>query len=144
MRVRICLGLFYSFRVWGLFLGFHDFFIVLVRLEMECSAYFCRLAVRREEEREFCIWGLHGFAWRYYGSGLIVYCLHGDVCRCIKFLFRSERDFRVLGSRYKMFRVFRERNLRVWVYMRMVDFLSGAWYGMEILWLWVNFVLFPG
>ena len=63
--------LFDSFSVWRLFLGFHDAFIVLVRLERECSAYFYRLAVRREEEREFCIWGLHGFPWRYYGLGLI-------------------------------------------------------------------------
>ena len=45
------MGLFYSFRVWELFLGFHDFFIVLVRLERECSAYFYRLTVRGEEER---------------------------------------------------------------------------------------------
>ena len=37
-RVRICMGLFDSFRVWGLFLRFHDVFIVLVRLERECSA----------------------------------------------------------------------------------------------------------
>ena len=66
------MALFDSFRVWGLFIWFHDFLIVLVRLEREWSAYFYRLAVRREEEREFCIWGLHGFAWRYYGSGLIV------------------------------------------------------------------------
>ena len=72
MCVRICIGLFDSFRVWGLFLGFNDIFFVLFRLERECSAYFYRLAVRREEEREFSIWGLHGFAWRYYGSGLIV------------------------------------------------------------------------
>ena len=54
--------LFDSFRVWGLFLGFHDVFIVLVRLEREWSAYFYRLEVGREEERELCIWGLHGFA----------------------------------------------------------------------------------
>ena len=66
------MGLFDSFRVWGLFIGFHGVFIVLFRLQRECSAYFYRLTVRREEEREFCIWGLHGFAWRYYGSGLIV------------------------------------------------------------------------
>ena len=65
------MGLFDSFRFWGLFLGFHDVFIVLFRLEREYSAYFYRVTVRREEEREFCIWGLHGFAWRYYGSGLI-------------------------------------------------------------------------
>ena len=58
------MGLFDYFSVWGLFLGFHDVFIVLVRLQRECSAYFYHLAVRREEEREFCIWGLHGFAWR--------------------------------------------------------------------------------
>ena len=70
LRVRICMCLIVSFRVWGLFLGFHDVFIVLVRLEIECSAYFYRLAIRREES-ELCIWGLHGFAWRYYGSGLI-------------------------------------------------------------------------
>ena len=102
------------------------FFIVLVRLERGCSAYFYRLAVRREEERELCIWGLHGFSWRYYGSGLIVYCFHGDVCRCIVFLFHLERDFRVLGSQYSIFRVFRERNLRVWVCMRLVDFFRGC------------------
>ena len=71
LRVRICMSLFDSFRFWGVFLVFHDVFIVLVRLERECSAYFFRLAVRRGEEREFCIWGLHGFTWRYYGSGLI-------------------------------------------------------------------------
>ena len=74
------MGLFDSFRVWGLFLGFNDVFIVLFRLQMECSAYFYRLEVRREEEREFCIWGLHGF----------------------------------------------------------------SWYGIEILWLWVDFLWFPG
>ena len=56
------MGLFDSFRVLRLFLGFHDVFIVLVRLERECSAYFFRLAVRRGEEREFCIWGLHVFS----------------------------------------------------------------------------------
>ena len=56
------MGLFYYFRLWGLFLGFHDVFSVLVKLEKECSAYFYRLAVRREEEREFYIWVLHGFA----------------------------------------------------------------------------------
>ena len=55
------MGWFDSFRVWGLFLRFHDVFIVLVRLERECSAYFNRLAVRREEKREFCILGLHSF-----------------------------------------------------------------------------------
>ena len=66
--IRICMGLFDPFRVWGLFLGFHDVLIVLVRLGREWSAYFYHLAVRREEEREFCICGLHGFAWRYYGS----------------------------------------------------------------------------
>ena len=66
------MDLFYSFRVWGLFLGFHDIFIVLFRLERKWSAYFYRLAVRRKEEREFCICGLHGFVWRYYGSALIV------------------------------------------------------------------------
>ena len=86
----------------GLFLGVRDVLIVLVRLERQWSAYFYRLAVRREEEREFCIWGLHGFGWRYYGSVMIVYCFHGDVCRCIGFLFRLERDFRVLGSRYRI------------------------------------------
>ena len=64
--------LFDSFRVWGLFVGFHDVFIVFFGLKRECRAYFYRLAVRREAEREFCIWGLHGFAWRYYGPGLIV------------------------------------------------------------------------
>ena len=53
--VRICMGLFDSFTVWRLFLGFHDVFIVLVRLEREWSAYFYPLAVRREEEREICI-----------------------------------------------------------------------------------------
>ena len=47
------MGLFDSFSVWGLFLGFHDVFIVLVRLERDCSAYIYRLAVLREEEREF-------------------------------------------------------------------------------------------
>ena len=72
LRVRICMGLFDSFRVWGLFLRFYDVFIVLFRLQRECSAYFYRLVVRREEEREFCIWGLHDFACRYYGLGLIV------------------------------------------------------------------------
>ena len=55
LRVRICMCLFDSFRVWGLFLGFHDVFIILVRLERECSAYFYRLAVRWEEEREICV-----------------------------------------------------------------------------------------
>ena len=70
LRVRICMGFFYSFRVWGLFLGFHYVFIVLVMSEGECSAYFYRLAVHQVEESEFCIWGLHDFAWRYYGSGL--------------------------------------------------------------------------
>ena len=53
LRVRICMGLFDSFRVWGLFLEFYDVFIVLVKLERECSAYFYQLAVRRKEEREF-------------------------------------------------------------------------------------------
>ena len=131
MRVQICMCLFDSFRVWGLFLGFHDVLIVLFRLQKECGVYFYHLAVRREEEREFCIWGLHGFAWRYYGSGLIVYCFHGDVCRCIGFLFRLERELRVLGSQYRIFRVFRERNLRVWVCMRLVYFVLGsAWYGI--------------
>ena len=72
LRVRICMVLFDSFRILELYLGFHDVFIVLVSLERECSALFYCLAVRRKEEREFCIWGLHGFAWRYYGSGLIV------------------------------------------------------------------------
>ena len=72
LRVRICMGLFDSFRVWGLFLWFHDVFIVLFRSQRQWSVYFYRLAVRREEEREFCICGLHGFAWRYYGLGLIV------------------------------------------------------------------------
>ena len=100
------MGLFDSFRFWGLFLGSHDVLIVFFRLERECSAYFYCLEVRREEEREFCIWGLHGFAWIYYGSGLIVYCFHGDVCRYIEILFRLDRDFRVLGSRYRIFRVF--------------------------------------
>ena len=33
-----------------------------------------------------------------------------------------ERDFRVLGSRYRIFSVFRERNLCVRVSMRLVDF----------------------
>ena len=44
-------------------------------------------------------------------------------------LFRLERDFRGfrgLGSRYRIFRVFIERNLRVWVYMRTVDFFRGC------------------
>ena len=67
------MGLFDYFKVWGLFLGFNDVLIVLFRLDREWRAYFYRLAVRREEKREFCIWGLHGFAWRYYDSGLIVY-----------------------------------------------------------------------
>ena len=64
MRVRNCMGLFDSFRVWGLFFGFHDVFIVLARLEREWSAYFYRLAVRREEKRENSAFGvcmvLHG------------------------------------------------------------------------------------
>ena len=34
------MGLFEYFRVWGLFLGFHDIFFVLFRLEREWSAYF--------------------------------------------------------------------------------------------------------
>ena len=66
------MGLFDSFRIWGLLLGFQDVFNVLFRLEREFSAYVYPLAVRREEEREFCIWGLHGFAWRYYGLWLTV------------------------------------------------------------------------
>ena len=48
------------------------------------------------------------------------------MCRCIGFLFRLERDFRVLGYRYRIFRVFRERNLRVLVCMRLVDFFRGC------------------
>ena len=38
LRVRNCMGLLESFRVWGLFLGFYEFFIALFRLERECSA----------------------------------------------------------------------------------------------------------
>ena len=100
LRVGICMGLFDSFRVWGLFFGFHGVFIVLVRLEREWSAYFYRLAVRREEEREFCIWGLHGFAWRYLWFGLTVKGLLGDVCCVLGFVCHLERDFMVLGSLY--------------------------------------------
>ena len=124
--IWICMGLFDSFSVQGSFLGFHDIFIPLVTLEREWSAHIYRLAVRREQDREFCIQGLHGFALIYYGSVLIVYYFHGDVCHCIGFLFRLERGFRVLGFRYIIFRVFRERNLRVWVCMRLVDFFSGC------------------
>ena len=142
LRVQICMGLLDSFRVWRLFLGLNDVFIVLFRLKRESSAYFYCLAVRPEEEREFCIWGLHGFSQRYYGSGLIVQFLHGGVCRFIGFLFFLERDFRVLGSQYKIFRVFRKRNLCVCVCMGLVEFLGGTWYGIEILWLWVDFLLF--
>ena len=75
----------------------------MVRLERECSAYFCRLPVRRKEEREFRIWDLHGFAWRYYGSGLVVYCFHSDVCRYIGFLFILDRDFRAPGTEFLVF-----------------------------------------
>ena len=86
-----------------LFLGSTNVFNRLVRLDSEWSAYFYRLVVRREEEREFCIWDLHGFAWRYYVLGLIVYCFHGDVCRYLWFSCHLERDFRVLGSQYNFY-----------------------------------------
>ena len=58
------MGLFDSVSVLVLFLGFHDVLIVLFRLEREWSAYFYRLAVRREEKRENSAFGvcmvLHG------------------------------------------------------------------------------------
>ena len=69
--VRVLIGLVNYFRFYGVFLGFTNVLNGLVRVDSEWSAYLYRFAVRREEEREFCIWGLHGFAWRYYGSGLI-------------------------------------------------------------------------
>ena len=58
--------------------------------------------------------------------GLTVNGFPGDVCHVLGFVCRLDRDFRVLGSQYRIFRVFRERNLRVWVCMRMVDFFRGC------------------
>ena len=78
--------LFDSIRVLGLFLGFHDVFIVLFIVQRECSAYFYRLAVRWEDEKEFCIWGLHGFQDYLY--------------HCLWLSCHLERDFTVLGSLY--------------------------------------------
>ena len=57
-----CHWVFDYFRFCVLFLGFTNVFNGLVRVESEWSAHFYHLAVRREEEREFCICGLHGFA----------------------------------------------------------------------------------
>ena len=78
--VRVLIGFVDYFIFCVLFLGFTNVFNGLVRLDSEWSAQFQRLAVRGEEEREFCVQGLHGFAWRYYGLGLTVEGLPGDLC----------------------------------------------------------------
>ena len=122
--VRVLIGLVDYFRFFRLFIGFTNVFNGLVRLDSEWSAQFYRLAVRGEEEREFCVQGLHGFSWRYYGLWLTVQGFTDDVCRVVGFVCRLERDFRVCGSRYKIFIVCRERNLCVRLSMRLVDFLG--------------------
>ena len=79
--VQVLIGFVDYFRFCGLFLRFTNDFNGLFRLDGEWSAQFYRLAVRGEEEREFCVQGLHGFTWRYYGLGLTVKGFPGDVCR---------------------------------------------------------------
>ena len=44
------------------------------------------------------------------------------MCHFVGFVCRLERDFRVMGSQYRIFSVFRERNMCVRVSMRLVDF----------------------
>ena len=93
--VRVLMGLVDYFRFCGLFLGFNNVLNRLVRLDSEWSAQFYRLAVRGEEEREFCVQGLHGFACRYYGLGLTIQGFPGEVCCFLGFVCRLERDFTV-------------------------------------------------
>ena len=76
--------------------------------------------------------------------GLTVKGFLGDVCRVLWFVCRLERDFKVLGSRYRIFSVFRERNSSVRVSLRLVVFFRVLMVFMNILWLWVEFVWFPG
>ena len=76
--------------------------------------------------------------------GLTVKSFPGDVCRFLLFVCRLERDFRVLGSRYRIFSIFRERNLYVLVSMRLVDFFRVLMVLHDIFRLWVDFVWFPG
>ena len=73
------------------------------------------------KRREFCVYGLHGFAWRYYGLGLTVKGFPGDVCRRLWFSCHIESDCRVLGPS-TIFRGFRERILCVGVLMGLVDY----------------------
>ena len=56
--------------------------------------------------------------------GLTLYGFQDDLCGFLWFICHLERDFRVLGSRYRIFSVFRERNLCVRVSMRLVEFLG--------------------
>ena len=48
------------------------------------------------------------------------------MCVVVYGFYFPKEIFRVLGSRYRIFRGFRERNLRAWVCMRLVDFFSGC------------------
>ena len=80
---------------------------------------------------------MHGFAWRYYVLGLTVKGFPGDVCRVLGFVCRLERDFRVLGSRYRIFSVFTERILCVRVSMRLVEFF-------RVLMFFYEYILFVG
>ena len=68
-----------------------------------------------------------GFAWFYMEIlWFRVDCLGFPGC-CVSFLgfvCRLERDFRVWGSRYMIFGVFRERNMCVRVNMRLLTFLG--------------------
>ena len=69
--------------------------------------------------------------------GLTIKGLLGDVCHVLGFVCHLERDFRVLGSRYRIFSVFRERNLCVHVNMRLVDFL-------RVLMFFHEYIMFCG
>ena len=55
MCVRVLIGFVDYFRFCVLFLVFTNVFNGLVRIDSEWSAEFYRLAVRGEEEREFCV-----------------------------------------------------------------------------------------
>ena len=73
-------------------------------------------------ERILCL----GFAWfcmEILWVGLTVKGFPSDMCHGLGFECRLERDFRVLGSRYRIFSVFRERILCVHVGMRLVELL---------------------
>ena len=59
-----------------------------------------------------------------------------DVCHFLGFVCRLKRDFRVFGFRYRIFSVFRERNLCVRVSMRLVDFFIVVMSFHEYIMVW--------